>query len=90
MWKPPRFGLHATPMVIKDVIVVGAAHAAGDVPRPAGTRRAMSGASMSSPASACGFSTPSRARANMAMTAGSAGDADEAGNTGVWAQMFGR
>jgi quinoprotein glucose dehydrogenase len=80
-------GLHATPMVIKDVIVVGAAHAAGDVPP---TRRNVKGYVRGFDAVTGKrlwiFHTIPR-KGEYGYDSWLAGDADEAGNTGVWAQM---
>ena len=56
--------------------------------RSATMSKAMCAASTSAPASANGFSTPSRARASSAMTPGlDPGEAEQTGNTGCWGQI---
>ena len=66
-----EIGLHATPIIAKDVIVVGAAHLAGRRARRAKpTRRATSAGTTPGPASACGSSTPFRRPASSATTPG--------------------
>ena len=65
-------GLHSTPLVYKNIIVVGAAHLNGDIPHNLGRISALCpGARRHLPGSGSGFSTPSRAKANSAMTPGS-------------------
>ena len=64
-------GLHAAPVVAKDVVIVGAAHRSGGVPRARKTTsKASCAASTCAPASACGSSTPSPSRASSATTPG--------------------
>jgi quinoprotein glucose dehydrogenase len=80
-------GLHATPLIVKDVVVVGAAHAAGDVPT---TRKNAKGYVR-------GFDVKTGKRlwifhtiplkGEFGYDTWVAGDAEEAGNTGVWAEM---
>jgi quinoprotein glucose dehydrogenase len=80
-------GLHATPLVVKDVVVVGAAHTAGDVPT---TRKNVKGYVR-------GFDIKTGKRLWIFHTIPRKGefgyeswvgnDADEAGNMGVWSEM---
>jgi quinoprotein glucose dehydrogenase len=80
-------GLHATPLIVKDVVVVGAAHAAGDVPT---TRKNVKGYVR-------GFDVKTGKRLWIFHTIPKkgefgydtwvGGDAEEAGNMGVWAEM---
>lgn len=80
-------GLHATPMVARDTVVVGAAHSAGDVPP---IRRNVKGYVR-------GFDVRTGKRKWIFHTIPQKGefgydtwlngDADEAGNAGVWAEM---
>jgi len=80
-------GLHSTPLVARDVVVVGAAHTAGDVPA---TRRNVKGYIR-------GFDIHTGKRKWIFHTIPKKGefgydtwlngDAEEAGNCGAWAQM---
>jgi quinoprotein glucose dehydrogenase len=80
-------GLHSTPLVARDVVVVGAAHTAGDVPA---TRKNVKGYIR-------GFDIHTGKRKWIFHTIPKKGefgydtwlngDADEAGNCGAWAQM---
>ncbi|HWI85225.1 MAG TPA: PQQ-binding-like beta-propeller repeat protein [Sphingomonas sp.] len=80
-------GLHATPLIARDVVVVGAAHTAGDVPR---LRKNVKGYVR-------GFDVRTGRRkwifhtiplkGEFGYDSWLNGDADEAGNGGVWAQM---
>ena len=54
-----EIGLHSTPIVAGDVVVVGAAHRSGGVPTERATSRASSAASTCEQASGCGSSRPS-------------------------------
>ena len=66
-----ELGLHATPVVAGDTVIVGAAHRAGGAPRmQEQRRRAMFAVSMCEPASGCGSSTPFRAAASSDTTPG--------------------
>jgi len=80
-------GLHSTPLIAKDVVVVGAAHTAGDVPA---TRYNVKGYVR-------GFDVRTGRRkwifhtiplkGEFGYDSWIGGDADKAGNGGVWAQM---
>ena len=83
-----EIGLHATPIIAKDVIIVGAAHLPGGAPEEHdATRRASSAATTCAPASGCGSSTPSRCRASSATRRWEKDSWSYTGNAGVWAQM---
>jgi quinoprotein glucose dehydrogenase len=80
-------GLHSTPLIARDVVVVGAAHTAGDVPA---TRKNVKGYIR-------GFDVRTGKRkwifhtiplkGEFGYDTWLHGDADEAGNCGAWAQM---
>ena len=80
-------GLHSTPLVVKDVAVIGAAHTAGDVPE---IRQNVKGYVR-------GFDIRTGRRkwifhtiplkGEFGYDSWVAGDAEKAGNTGCWAQM---
>ena len=80
-------GLHATPLVVQDMVVVGAAHTSGDVPT---TRFNVKGYirafDVRTGKRKWIFHTiPKKGQYGYDSWVG--GDADQAGNTGVWAQM---
>ena len=63
-------GLHATPIVAGNTVIIGAAHLSGACPAARPTRRGTSAASTSGPASGSGSSTRFRSRASSATTPG--------------------
>ena len=80
-------GLHATPLVVKNMVVVGAAHTAGDAPKtrvaPKGYVRAFD---IATGKRRWIFHTIPRP-GEFGYDSWVGGDADKAGNGGVWAQM---
>jgi len=68
-----NIGLNATPLVVGDVIVVGAAHRPAGSPSQRGTYAVMCAATMCALASGCGFSTPFRLPTNPATKPGRTG-----------------
>ena len=83
-----EIGLHATPIVAKDVVIVGAAHRDRREPEEhAQRRRATCAASTCAPASGSGSSTRFRSRGEFGTESWLAGSAEYTGNTGVWAQI---
>jgi quinoprotein glucose dehydrogenase len=80
-------GLHSTPLVVKDMVVVGAAHMAGDVPA---TRQNVRGYvrafDVRTGKRKWIFHTIPR-KGEFGYDSWVDGDADTAGNGGVWAQM---
>ena len=83
-----EIGLHATPIVAKNVIIVGAAHPHRREPDDgARDARATCAASTRARASGCGSSTRCRCAASSAPRAGSRDSNEYTGNTGVWAQI---
>jgi quinoprotein glucose dehydrogenase len=80
-------GLHSTPLVARDVVVVGAAHTAGDVPA---TRRNVKGYirgfDIRTGKRKWIFHTIPR-KGEFGYDTWLKGDAEEAGNCGAWAQM---
>ena len=81
-------GLHATPIVAGNVVMVGAAFETGANPRSRAQRaRAPCAATTCAPASGCGRSAPSRSPASSATRRGRTTRGPTRGNTGVWAQI---
>jgi len=80
-------GLHSTPLVVKDVVVIGAAHTAGDVPEiRQNVKGYIRGFDIKTGRRKWIFHTiPLKGEFGYDTWIG--GDADKAGNTGAWAQM---
>ncbi len=80
-------GLHSTPLVVNNIVVIGAAHTAGDAPR---TRRNAKGYvrayDIATGKRKWIFHTIPR-KGEFGYDTWVAGDAEAAGNAGVWAQM---
>lgn len=80
-------GLHATPMVARDTVVVGAAHSAGDVPPIRNNVKGyIRGFDVRTGKRKWIFHTIPR-KGQFGYDTWLNGDADEAGNTGAWAEM---
>ncbi len=80
-------GLHATPMVARDTVVVGAAHTAGDVPAlRKNVKGYVRGFDVRTGKRKWIFHTIPR-KGEYGYDSWLKGDADEAGNAGVWAEM---
>lgn len=80
-------GLHSTPLVVKDVVVIGAAHTAGDVPAiRQNVKGYVRGFDIKTGRRKWIFHTiPLKGEFGYDTWIG--GDADKVGNTGSWAQM---
>ena len=80
-------GLHSTPLVVKDVVVIGAAHTAGDVPEiRQNVKGYVRGFDIKTGRRKWIFHTiPLKGEFGYDTWIG--GDADKVGNTGAWAQM---
>jgi quinoprotein glucose dehydrogenase len=80
-------GLHATPLVVKNVIVVGASHSAGDVPTTRfNTKGYIRGFDVRTGKRLWTFHTIPK-KGEFGYDTWLDGNADQAGNAGVWAQM---
>ncbi|PZU08849.1 MAG: quinoprotein glucose dehydrogenase [Sphingomonas sp.] len=80
-------GLHATPMIARDTVIVGAAHAAGDVPAvKRNVKGYVRGFDVRTGRRKWIFHTIPR-KGEYGYESWLNGDADEAGNGGVWAEM---
>lgn len=80
-------GLHATPMIARDVVVVGAAHTAGDVPAiRKNVRGYVRGFDVRTGKRKWIFHTIPR-KGEVGYDSWLDGNADEAGNAGAWAEM---
>jgi quinoprotein glucose dehydrogenase len=80
-------GLHATPMVARDTVVVGAAHTAGDVPAVRkNVKGYIRGFDVRTGKRKWIFHTIPR-KGEFGYDTWLNGDADEAGNAGAWAEM---
>jgi len=80
-------GLHSTPLVVKDVVVVGAAHLGGDAPTTHRNARGyVRGFDAATGRRLWIFHTIPR-KGETGYDSWIGHDADEIGNTGVWAQM---
>ena len=80
-------GLHATPLIARDTVVVGAAHAAGDVPAVRrNVKGYVRGFDVRTGKRKWIFHTIPR-KGEFGYDSWLNGDADEAGNGGVWAEM---
>ena len=80
-------GLHATPLVVKNVIVVGASHTAGDVPTTRfNTKGYVRGFDVKTGKRLWTFHTIPK-KGEFGYDTWLDGNADQAGNAGVWAQM---
>jgi len=80
-------GLHATPLVVKNVVVVGASHTAGDVPATRfNTKGYVRGFDVKTGKRLWTFHTIPK-KGEFGYDSWIDGNADQAGNGGVWAQM---
>jgi len=80
-------GLHSTPLIARDVVVVGASHSAGDVPRiRENVKGYVRGFDVRNGKRKWIFHTIPR-QGEYGYDSWLDGDADRAGNAGVWAQM---
>jgi quinoprotein glucose dehydrogenase len=80
-------GLHSTPMIARDTVVVGAAHTAGDVPAVRkNVKGYIRGFDIRTGTRKWIFHTIPR-KGEYGYDSWLNGDADEAGNAGAWAQM---
>jgi quinoprotein glucose dehydrogenase len=79
-------GLHAAPVIAKDVIIVGAAHTEGSRPESRVTRKGSCVGTTCAPASASGSSTRFRAR-RVGSDTWEQDSESYTGNAGVWAQI---